>query len=531
MRRTILPLPIRRPPFRHFPLLIASLALAVGMEPGRVRAEDQTKKQEPPATSKIIRIAPSRITFGQDIDVEFNELPKEWLEGGKLNSSKLALYLNGQEVNGLRPTWSGHKELSFRLESNKDSSESWSRIFSRPSWEPLKLRVGIGPAGSGAAQAIRAEDMLLEIVVIHRLRFWICFVGLIGFLSLFLELARRSTIIREPAEPHVPTRFRQFSLGRTQMAVWYFLVLAAFLFTWAIKADYPTIPDQILGLIGIASGTALGAAVIDNIKTKPNADTARVDLEAQQAALLKEIEQAEREVSQAREASKNAPPDPPRTKKALGEDMEQAKRNLNFKENESRTVLERIETEVKQLEDACKEAEAEFQSAPEEPATEKTALQQTMDTAKGGLQAKKKEREDTQSRVSKDILRLKDEVSRTTNAFTAAPADPEKPKKDLDEDLEKKSLKLADMRITLTKIQHQLGGSENFFVDILTDENGISFHRFQIVVWTLVLAVLFVNGVWQELKMPNFDSTLLALMGISSGTYLGFKIPEKTTRA
>jgi hypothetical protein len=27
--------------------------------------------------------------------------------------------------------------------------------------------------------------------------------------------------------------------------------------------------------------------------------------------------------------------------------------------------------------------------------------------------------------------------------------------------------------------------------------------------------------------MPDFDNTLLALMGVSSGTYLGFKIPEK----
>jgi len=27
--------------------------------------------------------------------------------------------------------------------------------------------------------------------------------------------------------------------------------------------------------------------------------------------------------------------------------------------------------------------------------------------------------------------------------------------------------------------------------------------------------------------MPEFDNTLLALMGISSGTYLGFKIPEQ----
>lgn len=31
-----------------------------------------------------------------------------------------------------------------------------------------------------------------------------------------------------------------------------------------------------------------------------------------------------------------------------------------------------------------------------------------------------------------------------------------------------------------------------------------------------------------NILMPEVDATLLGLMGISSGTYLSFKIPEKT---
>ncbi len=53
----------------------------------------------------------------------------------------------------------------------------------------------------------------------------------------------------------------------------------------------------------------------------------------------------------------------------------------------------------------------------------------------------------------------------------------------------------------------------------------MSFHRFQIIVWTLVLGVVFCSEVLTKLAMPSFDSTLLILMGISSGTYLGFKFP------
>lgn len=63
--------------------------------------------------------------------------------------------------------------------------------------------------------------------------------------------------------------------------------------------------------------------------------------------------------------------------------------------------------------------------------------------------------------------------------------------------------------------------------DILMDNTGISFHRFQIVVWTFVLGILFVFSVWNRLSMPEFGATLLALQGISAATYVGFKIPEK----
>ena len=69
--------------------------------------------------------------------------------------------------------------------------------------------------------------------------------------------------------------------------------------------------------------------------------------------------------------------------------------------------------------------------------------------------------------------------------------------------------------------------SQGFLTDVLSDRvNGISFHRFQMLVWTLVLGILFIYSVWYRLSMPEFSGTLLALLGISSGTYLGFKIPE-----
>ncbi|MGA8809298.1 MAG: hypothetical protein WB973_15615 [Thermoanaerobaculia bacterium] len=71
------------------------------------------------------------------------------------------------------------------------------------------------------------------------------------------------------------------------------------------------------------------------------------------------------------------------------------------------------------------------------------------------------------------------------------------------------------------------GRSKGFLNDVMSDPTGISLHRFQMFVWTIVLGVIFIGSVYKNLEMPEFSATLLGLMGISSGTYLGFKVPEK----
>ena len=62
--------------------------------------------------------------------------------------------------------------------------------------------------------------------------------------------------------------------------------------------------------------------------------------------------------------------------------------------------------------------------------------------------------------------------------------------------------------------------------DLLSEGGLISFHRFQIFVWTLVLGIIFIVSVYSELSMPQFSAALLGLLGISAGTYVGFKLPE-----
>jgi len=69
--------------------------------------------------------------------------------------------------------------------------------------------------------------------------------------------------------------------------------------------------------------------------------------------------------------------------------------------------------------------------------------------------------------------------------------------------------------------------SQGFLRDILSDGSGYSFHRFQIFAWTIVLGIIFISSVYNDLTMPEFSPTLLGLMGLSAGTYIGFKFPEQ----
>jgi hypothetical protein len=87
---------------------------------------------------------------------------------------------------------------------------------------------------------------------------------------------------------------------------------------------------------------------------------------------------------------------------------------------------------------------------------------------------------------------------------------------------------LIDQKKATPKPNEPGGTSKGFLNDVMSDPTGVSLHRFQMFVWTLVLGVIFCGSVYKNLEMPEFSATLLGLMGISSGTYLGFKVPEKT---
>jgi hypothetical protein len=98
----------------------------------------------------------------------------------------------------------------------------------------------------------------------------------------------------------------------------------------------------------------------------------------------------------------------------------------------------------------------------------------------------------------------------------------------LDHELQQKRSQINEVHEKLVRLDPEPppSVSRGLIGDLLREGAGMSFHRFQMVVWTIVLGIVFVSSTYQKLTMPEFSLSLLGLLGISSGTYIGFKFPE-----
>lgn len=260
------------------------------------------------------------------------------------NCGAITLFLNGMAIKGLKAescdATNGH--IRFRLERTAEADGVWHELLGRPQGFTRDVTVSLGK-DTQFSVTTSVSDFQLE--VIPSQPFYVFMFLLIGGVVLFLVLCQRTSLVRNSV-PNVPPEEQPFSLALSQMAFWFFLVVAAYMFIWLINDELDTITESVLGLIGIGSATAVGAALIDNNKSTVDA------------------------------------------------------------------------------------------------ATQKT---------------------------------------------------------------------------------------RGFIRDVLSDATGnISLHRFQMFAWTIVLGIIFVVSVYNNLEMPEFSAGLLGLMGISSGTYLGFKVPENS---
>jgi len=107
---------------------------------------------------------------------------------------------------------------------------------------------------------------------------WRLFFGTVAVIVVVLLVwghARKRTTLRDNLLPQVEPWRQPYSLGRWQMAFWFTLVFASFVFLLVVLFDYNTVSAQALALMGISGTTALASVAIDVAKNSPADDVNR----------------------------------------------------------------------------------------------------------------------------------------------------------------------------------------------------------------------------------------------------------------
>jgi hypothetical protein len=85
--------------------------------------------------------------------------------------------------------------------------------------------------------------------------------------------------------------------------------------------------------------------------------------------------------------------------------------------------------------------------------------------------------------------------------------------------------KLSEVELDIAKRPRGFRtGVGAWLYDILSDTDTVGFHRFQLIVWNVVLGGVFLFWTWSDFAMPEFNATLLALLGLSAATFVGMKM-------
>ena len=290
-------------------------------------------------------------------------------------------------------------QLTFILERNAQNKQLWRQFLYNPLFEPYSvMRVSVGIHGDRALPRAEGANLRLRLQKLYVDTWtWLWLVLLIAIATLLVVGAHRSDMIREG--PSVGGHRQPYSLARSQMAWWFFLILLAYVYIWLVTGDRDSIPPSLLALFGISAATALAAVAVSH--------------GSRQATQLKWIDDAIGRVD---------------------------------------VALQRVAADLTETTDA--------------------ALRANLENKRAALEAQR--------------------------------------------------AKLALERASVAAVAKSSG----FWADLVTDDRGVvALDRLQVVIWTIVLGGVFLSSVIWDLTMPELNATLLALMGISSGTYIGFKLP------
>jgi hypothetical protein len=87
------------------------------------------------------------------------------------------------------------------------------------------------------------------------------------------------------------------------------------------------------------------------------------------------------------------------------------------------------------------------------------------------------------------------------------------------------------MRALLARARETMLVTRSLATDLLSETTPVTWdpHRVQILVFSVVFGSYYISQLNRLVALPDFSSSVLTLFGISSATYLGFKVVKAQT--
>ena len=148
----------------------------------------------------------------------------EWVRTHKdRDLKKLTLYLDGQPLDGLEPRIDTEQGTArYELMRTDKTRQSWCRILGKKLTWQREVKV---TAGFSDGLMLPGEANTDLTVVQKGPVFWISLSVYLFAIGAFVYFVASCNIIRDAGPEPGGALWKPFSLARTQMAVWFFLVL------------------------------------------------------------------------------------------------------------------------------------------------------------------------------------------------------------------------------------------------------------------------------------------------------------------
>ena len=150
-------------------------------------------------------------------------------------------------------------------EKEKAADDPFKQLLAKPSFAmpskvTLTLKSGSETLALPTAVTPQAKERRcrFSLIGIDKLLFWLMLGALVLIVLVLGTLAATTDILRDPCRRR-PEGVEPVSLARSQMAFWFVVIAAAFLFLWVMTGNIATINGTCLVLLAIGTTTALGA--------------------------------------------------------------------------------------------------------------------------------------------------------------------------------------------------------------------------------------------------------------------------------